>query len=177
MRAIHLVTATALCLVGAGCNHMTTRVPGVLDLRSDGSDVPVDNSPPKAESRSGFDSLLWGDGAQGAGQTTVVDRKYWIIGLIGIGNESATEEINAAVGNGAFRNVTIGEEYTFGDMAVGFCGSFIPLAGCVVHMQQGGSPMDFKMSGTHVKIIADGGGALPPSGEEPTPPAPVPGEE
>jgi hypothetical protein len=129
----------------SGCYHITTKVPGVLDLRSDGSGAETDSAGPKDGSRTGFDAILWGDGVQGSGQVTVVDRKYWFIGLIPMGNESATEEIGSATGTGALKGVMIGEQYTLIDFGIGFCATYIPIAGCFV------PPRDFKLSGSRVK--------------------------
>lgn len=147
-----LAPLLAVLAFGVGCNHITTKVPGVLDLRSDGSDAAVDSTAPKEAPRAGFDGLLWGDGVQGSGQVTVVDRKYWLLNLLAMGNESATEEINAAMGDGGLKGVTIGEQYTLGDFGIGFCASGIPIAGCFVSPGQG--PRVVKLSATRVKAGA-----------------------
>jgi hypothetical protein len=141
-----------------GCNHVTTRVPGILDMRTEGGDAPT--APAKVTSRSGFDSILWGDGVKSAGsQVSIEDRKYWIIRLINIANESATEEINEALGpKGVARKVSVGDTYTLMDFAVGLCGSIIPLAGFAL------PPFTATFEGT---LIQAGGGS--PIGE-PAPP-------
>ncbi len=165
-----LLACTALALAGAGCNHITTRVPGVLDLRSDGSGAPAESQPAKAESRTGFDAILWGDGVQGSGSVTVVDRKYWLIkGLFPIANESATEEIAAATGDGALRNVHIGELYSGWDFGISVIVGIIPvvdfIAPCVM------PPLDVTFSGTRVKVAGTGDVAEPPAPTgEPEPP-------
>ena len=170
MRAPLLATALAL-VSGAGCLHITTKVPGVLDMRSDASEVPAETKPATG-GRDGFSSILWGDGTQGTSNVTIQDRKYWVIGLIPVFNDSATEEIQAAVGDGVLRNVVIGEQFTLLDMGLTYCAEPV-ISVCTLGL--GGilglvlPPFDFKMTGTRGKAVSAGA-------EEPPPPA-APGEE
>jgi hypothetical protein len=155
MRLLSL--AVALCAIG--CNHIDTRVPGVLDLRSDASDAPVDQTAPKAEARAGLDGFFYGDGAiQSGAQVTVVDRKWWLFkGLVPVTNESATEEIAAAVGDSALRNVKFGEQESWMDVALVFASAGIPFVSTTLALVLM-PPLDVTMTGTHVKTPA----AAPP---------------
>jgi hypothetical protein len=166
---------TLLAIVFAtGCNHIDTKVPGVLDLRSDASDAPVDTTAPRAEARSGTDAFIWGDGAiQSGTQVTITDRKWWLLkGLVPISNESATEEIAAAVGDSALRNVKLGESLSWMDVAVSIVPAGVPFVGTTIEYAVM-PPMDVTMTGQHVRTPA----APPPSLPAPlagpnAPPAP-----
>lgn len=178
MRTLALVAALA---AGAtGCTHITTTVPGVLDLRSDGSAATVETKAATGE-RSGFDAIMNGDGVKGTSDVMIEDRKYWVCSLFPVLNPSATEEISAAVGTSAMRNVRIGEQYTLLNWGVSVCVSLIPLvniAGLVM------PPRDFRFWGTRLakegqppgvhaerSAAADG---LPPASATPTGPAEPP---
>lgn len=166
MRAIALSLATAL--VASGCLHITTKVPGVLDLRSDAAEAPANPKPPTG-GRDGFDSILKGDGVQGKDNVTIDDRKFWVIGLIPLRDDGGPELINAAIGDGALRNVTIGEQFTLLD-SLGYGIATDVISVCTFGL--GGilgavmPPWDFKMTAVRCKA----GSAEPP------PPAPAPGE-
>ena len=163
---------TAIAVLGAassGCYHITTHMPGVLDLRSDASEAPTDSKPSK-DARSGFDGILWGDGVDGAGTVSVDDRKYWVLGLFPVANESATEEVQSAVGDGALRNITVGEQVTPVDAGVFFCAEPV-ISFCTLGL--GGllafvlPAIDFKLTGTRATTIA----TAVPMDEPPAPPA------
>jgi hypothetical protein len=174
MRAISILAVTALAL--CGCQHITTKVPGVLDLRSDATEVPANPKAP-AGARDGLDSWIKGDGVQGKDNITISDRKFWVIGLIPLRDDSGTELINQAMGDGVLRNVTIGEQVTVMDSVGDYCflGVAIPctlgigsLLSFVMYPTVGLSPMDFKMTAVRAKAA---------SGEPPPPtPSPAPGE-
>jgi hypothetical protein len=130
MHRLHLV----FCIVVAtqltsACTHITTKVPGTLDLRSDGSSLPASTmttSLPSDLARSGFDGFVKGEGVQQYGsRVTVADRKVWFIGLVAVMNESATEEIQAALGSDALRRVKIGESHTIVDVAIVYVGNLV----------------------------------------------------
>jgi hypothetical protein len=126
MRNVIPAVVAVVMAAGAGCHHITTRVPGTLDMRSDGAGATPGKTDPKKVpadiARTGFDSILWGDGvAANSGATIdVSDRKYWAIGLISIANESETEELNAVLANGGVRKVVIGEKESGTDVLIGF---------------------------------------------------------
>ena len=116
-----LLSVLSLTAVAAtGCLHTTTKVPGVLDMRTDGSGAAsrtVSVKDPEL-AREGFGSFLWGSGVQGTKEIAVEDRKWWIIDLIPMFNESATEEIKAGLGSGAIRNVKIGDQLQLMDVGL-----------------------------------------------------------
>src|SRR5688572_29461011 len=131
-----LAVVAALVAVSTGCRHVTTKVPGVLDLRSDGSSAELAKDAPKTSpqlTRTGLDSIIYGDGVAVAGSDiTIVDRKYWVLGLIGVLNESATEEISAALGDGAMKNVKVGDTYSPTNILIRIVGPAIPVVGQVL---------------------------------------------
>lgn len=173
MRKPLLLALAAASVAASACNHVTTKVPGVLDLRSDGTEAPAETSAP-AGGRSGFDSWISGAGLQGTSQITIEDRKFWLLRLFTISNESATEEINAAMGpSGGLRSVTIGDTFSGTDlllsMGIGLCTA--PLAGI------GGlvvPPFTATVSGTRIKGGVPEPAFEAPSSDSPPADAPVP---
>lgn len=111
------------------CMHITTKVPGTLDMRSDGAEASADTSVVqygKDVSRTGFDAIVSGDGVQQSGShVTIADRKLWALAYFPIMNESATEEIQAALGKGALRKVKVGQTYSVIDVAILYGGSLV----------------------------------------------------
>jgi hypothetical protein len=176
----------ALCAaLSTGCYSFTANVPGVLDLRSDGSQASVssDKLPPGEHTRDGVGGFMFGNGLQpGAApaDVTIEDRHWWAIGLFTIMNPSIKEEVQAALGKGAMRKVYIGEEQTFMDIGLtigmsivagiipGVNGILIPLVRAIT------PPMTSKLSGTRIAVSGApaGGEAMPP----PTDPMPPPAE-
>ncbi len=116
-----LAASVSMPLLVASCMHYQTEIPGVLDLRSDGSaaaSAPVKNMPSGDVNRSGFNSIFSGDGLKTRdGKVTVEERHYWIIGLIPIFNTSARDELDAALGNAVLRDVTLSYEEDIVDVA------------------------------------------------------------
>lgn len=163
----------ALVLLSSACHHVTTKVPGVLDLRSDGSEAAVAKDAPKTSeetARTGFGAIMNGDGVTGTSNVSIVDRKYWIIGLIPIMNESATEEIQAAMGDGAMRNVKVGDSFTVTDIGISIAGGFlswVPVVGLVNLILP---PFDVTVSGTRIETAAGGTPVEPPPPTEGAPP-------
>lgn len=123
-----LLVVVALSTTTA-CSHITTKVPGTLDMRTDGAEATLDTTAPqygRDVARTGFDAILSGDGVQQSGaHVTVVDRKLWALRYFPIMNESATEEIQAAMGKGALRKVKIGETDSVIDIGILYGGAFI----------------------------------------------------
>lgn len=163
-----------LALLCSACNHVTTKVPGVLDLRSDGSGATAAKEAPKASPemmREGFSGIMYGDGLAGTADVTIVDRKYWVLGLVPILNESATEEIQAALGDGAMRNVKIGDSETGTDIIMSIVVRAIPVVNVLGLIMP---PFDVTVSGTRIDT-AGGAGLVeppPPTGApSPAPPA------
>lgn len=169
-RQVRALTAVVLAALIGGCSHITTKVPGVLDLRSDASAVAVETAGLPTQPRSGTDGIVYGEGVQlgpGADKVKVVDRKYWAIGLIPILNDSATEELTVAMGTGALRDLTMGEEVsiTGAALAVGAqVANVVPVVGQLVSLVGALTlpPFDMKVSGTRIKgdgVPAAGGGS------------------
>jgi hypothetical protein len=158
---VSFVVAVAFAAAGSsGCMHISSEVPGVLDLRSDGADAPVkaDALPSNDASRSGFGAFFSGAGAQGSSDVTIEDRNTLVaVGpliLMSVVNSSSTEEWRAALGNdGALRNVTLGEQISIGafgaTLVKGIC--LCPVIGGWV-----APTIDFKASGTRIGQTASG---------------------
>lgn len=172
-----LLVLTLAVLTASGCQHITTRVPGTLDMRSDGATAAAAPLPPAvptmiagSTTRRDFDAILWGAGVQPSGSHVgLEDRKYWLIGLIPIGNTSASEEITAAMGTEALKNVVMGETFGVYDIAITLltptiAGFLTVGAGSAVNLVL--PPMTFTLQGDR---IATGRAELPPALRAPTP--------
>ncbi len=178
MRAPSSVVVATVCSglvgllgLGGGCMHITSEVPGVLDLRSDGAEAPVTTTPLPASdvTRDGVGGFFSGAGAQGSSDVTIEDRNSLVaIGplvLMSVLNSSSTEEWQAVVAtDGALRNVTIGEQISLGAIGAtlvkGVC--LCPIIGGWV-----APTIDFKASGTRVggfgSAAAERETSIPPS--------------
>jgi len=144
-RVVPLVAAVSL---GAGCTTVTSKIPGVLDLRSDGADAPV-NSAALPPARSGFDGFAYGEGVKGGADVVIEDRSHFVLNLVPIANEFSTDEWRTAIGDQALRNVAITEQYTVMTWAVGFVKGLIPVVGGFIT-----GTWDFRARGT--RILASG---------------------
>ena len=166
LRGTAFVVVVNLC--AGGCTHITTKVPGVLDLRSDGS---LEEKAKKPDApRGGLDGLLWGSGVTGDAAVVVEDRKYWIVGLVPVFNESATEEIAQALGGKALASPKIGERYALADVGLSFCGALIPCGVCLVEPWEiPGSPRDVLFSGVRIDVAPQGMPPAPPADAVPNP--------
>lgn len=166
--AIAPLLALAALAAGGGCHHLTSKVPGVLDMRTDGSGAAA--APRKAGTgeRTGFDGLMYGDGVQGTNELKVTDRKYWVCSFFPIINESATEEITVALGpGGALKNCRIGEQYTIMNWLTQTVVSILPVVSVLNIIMP---PHDFYFHGVPV---AGASAAVPlPASDTPPPPPP-----
>lgn len=175
MRLVFASAAALVCALGSGCMHITSEVPGVLDLRSDGADTPVrgDALPATEASRSGIGGFFSGAGTQGTSDVTIEDRNSLVaIGplvLMSVLNSSSTEEWRAAIGqDGALRNVTVGEE-----ISLGAIGAWIVKSTCLCPIVGGwvAPTIDFQGSGTRIGYGGSGGSSPAPERELSIPPA------
>jgi hypothetical protein len=132
---------------GAGCSTVTSKIPGVLDLRSDGAAAPVNTGalPPP---RSGFDGFAWGEGVKGGPDVVIEDRSHLALNLVPIANESSTEEWRTAIGDQALRNVAITEQESLMAVVVGIAKTCTCILGVV------SGTWDFRARGT--RILASG---------------------
>jgi hypothetical protein len=104
-------------LASSGCFHVASKLPGVLDLRSDGGDCVVDHRPlPANATRKGFDAFAYGSGVSGTADVVIEDRNHYVINWMPIFNASSAEEWQSAVGRGALRDIAITER--FGGMSL-----------------------------------------------------------
>jgi hypothetical protein len=159
------------CIVGAscalvifassGCYHVTSKVPGVLDLRSDGADSTVDSSQlPKGATREGFDAFAYGAGVTGAADVIIEDRNHYVIDLMPVFNESSSEEWKAALGDGALRNIAITEQLGGMSFLVSVVKSCIPCVGGFIN-----GTWDFRARATRIQVTSS------PRDESMVPPA------
>ena len=126
------VALVVVALASAGCFHVTSSIPGVLDLRSDGSEAPVEDKPlPTSDAtRDGVGSFFLGSGAQGGSNVKIENREHflglWVAFFIHPLNGDVDDEWSAVLANnGAARNVSIGEQLTImgwaNEMLRGLC--------------------------------------------------------
>ncbi len=113
-----------------GCLHVTSKIPGVLDLRSDGADAPVNDEPlANGATRSGFDAFAYGGGVTGTTDVQIEDRNHFILALVPVANESSTEEWKQALGDGHLRNITVNEQFGVMTWFVAFAKGLVPFVG------------------------------------------------
>jgi hypothetical protein len=96
-----------------GCLHIQTELPGVLDLRSDATEAPIQVAPPPpgdAVAREGLERFALGAGVVGTTDITIEDRTHYALAFFPLFNDHGTQEWAAAQGEGALRNVVLGEE-------------------------------------------------------------------
>ena len=164
----------------AACQHYQTDLPGVLDLRSDGAEAPLETRPlPADAARQGLEA--WMKGAGTSGTTTVVaeDRALWALRLFPLG-DGAKGEVAVALGkDGALRALALHEEISAFDAALFGCTLPIPCVdlGTLVMLPS----FTVQLTGTRVQPTAapeaGDGGAGPPVGALPfaAPAEPTPG--
>ncbi len=184
MQNLHRTVCTVAVLVASlastGCYSFTANVPGVLDLRSDGSaatPLTAEKLPVGETSREGFGSFFTGAGAQATGaDVTIEDRHWWVLGLFNIVNTSAKEEMQAALGKNAMKNVYVGEQMTLIDGAItivpniiGSVLSWTGIGALIYIFDLFTPPMTFQASGTRIAASAGADMATPPPTDTPPP--------
>jgi hypothetical protein len=126
-----------LCAAGA-CFHHQAYLPGVIDLRSDGSGLRAAGTHLKDDprvTRTGADALTQGAGLSIVGnEMRIEERHFWLAGSIPILNESPTPELEAALAaGGALTHLEIGEELGAIDaVAYLFVPMVVPMSGWVL---------------------------------------------
>ncbi|MCC7070930.1 MAG: hypothetical protein IT383_06395 [Deltaproteobacteria bacterium] len=107
--------AVTVVALASGCFHHQAYLPGVIDMRTDGSGLPAPGklapSDPR-QTRNQLEGVALGQGLTIAGSdVTVDDRHFWVVGLIPIFNDSATPELEAALATaGTMTRLEIVEE-------------------------------------------------------------------
>lgn len=116
-----LLLLAVLAVSSTGCFHMRADLPGVLDLRSDGSEAAVDNTAlPADAARDGIGGFFSGGGVQGTKGDVTIENRVTFLTLGGAFfiyplNDNTNDEWRTVLGKeGAARNVTIGEGITGG---------------------------------------------------------------
>jgi hypothetical protein len=119
-----LLVLSALALASAsGCFRYQTRIPGVIDLRSEGAGLsgePAKNAENPDVTRDAATAILAGDGLKATGtRVAIEDRTFWVLGLIPIYNPSMHEELSAALGHGhGLRHLKIKEQVGIMDVGI-----------------------------------------------------------
>lgn len=162
-------------LLASGCFRYRTRVPGVVDLRSDASDVPRAHPAEPDDrdlARDRGSRILEGEGVRTDGSlVTVEDRHVFLRGIIPVWNTSAHEELASALAlSGGLAEVEIGEEQGPVDAAIALLASFLPLAGYLLP-----STYTFHASGEALALDGRARGRRAPS-PSPLPLPPPPGD-
>jgi hypothetical protein len=162
---IPLVLAVAM---GSGCIHTNTKLPGVLDLRSDGSDAAPSTEPFKGTeeiSREGFGSYINGEGLKITGDKVVIEDRNWhLVGLVHIVGDMAAAEYAALPKGTALRSVKIGDALTGTDVVLEIVPSllaWIPIVG-LINLINLAPHMTITMTGTRIQSSGGGGGAVEP---------------
>ncbi len=156
MRAKTNLVVLMLCGVTAtsvGCNRHAMRLPGVVDMRTDGTGAEpgkVDLTTVSQHVRPEFSGLMEGEGIGVRGpEITVEDRAYWLIRVIPVYNNSIDEELQGMLeaSGGGVRNLHLGEEFMFIDWALSVVAQFIfPLTAWVL------PPFTAQVSGLPLKL-------------------------
>jgi hypothetical protein len=127
--AVGLVTSCAL----AGCQHYSTRIPGVLDLRDDVSvtatalapapPLPPSSPPhlPPSVARSGLAALVQGAGVSGGVDVTVEERAFWLLGLWALHDGNASSDLESVLATHALTHITLTQQSTWLDVALTTC--------------------------------------------------------
>jgi hypothetical protein len=110
-------------VAGTGCMHTNTVLPGVLDLRSDGSTATVNKDKVEVKGddvkRDGFGAIMSGDGLQIEGEKVrVEDRNWHLLGLIHVINDHGEAEFAALPKTGALKNVHVGDRLAGTDVVI-----------------------------------------------------------
>ncbi|MDP2344187.1 MAG: hypothetical protein Q8O67_24730 [Deltaproteobacteria bacterium] len=172
-----LLLVLCVAFASTGCSHVSSQIPGVLDLRSDGSEAATitEALPASDATRDGVGGFFLGTGATGSSEVVVENRAHflglYIAFLIHPLNGDVEDEWKAVLGkDGAARNVSIGEKLSImgwaNEMLRGLC--CLPV---FVFM-----PLSVDMTGEATRIKGGGSSArdesttpaFPPAGSAPT---------
>jgi hypothetical protein len=134
-----VVIVFAAAVSSAGCFHHQAHLPGVIDMRTDGSGLPAPAKPKTSTDRKvtrpSSEALVEGAGLSLAGrELSIEDRHYWIFGSIPIYNESPTPELQAALDvGGAVTTIEVGEDMdAIGVLAAMFVPLVLPVTAWVL---------------------------------------------
>lgn len=193
MRLLGLALAVGGAVGLAGCFHYTADVPGVLDLRSDGSQAapneealvaPAPSAPgeePPALRRDGVAAILEGDGVVEQGTRFTLEDRHWFLGatawfpgLFLTFNDSSAEELDAALGGQALRNLRLGHKLMMTDVLLTVGVGLIPVVGTCASLLVAPRPWTFTASGERVRTASL---ARKPAPEKPEAPPPAPPSE
>lgn len=154
--------------------HNTSKLPGVLDLRSDGSGAAPQNDAVKTSpevTRDGLGGWMSGEGLKVAGdKVSIEDRQWHILGLFPAFNDMGAAEYAALPKGMAMRGVKVGDAIGTTDVILQIVIGAIPCVSCANVAPR----MTVSVSGARVQ---GGGGAAieaaPPPDATPPPEPPV----
>ena len=137
-----MASALALILMAGACFPYHSRIPGVLDLRSDGMQAQkaplpaeVNDSSIQGGPRQGLESFFLGKGMQTFGSKIAIeDRTYWLFWILPMFNKSVAEEISSATRGQALREVHLQQQYALNDVLIVYGSQFlnmVPVVGNV----------------------------------------------
>ena len=151
------IAAIVVAFSFTGCLHTTNVLPGVLDMRTDGSGAAAGTPVPASAARTGFDGFAYGNGGTGGTDVVIEDRAHFAIALVPIFNESSTEEWQAALGDGALTNIVIADQFSVMTFVVSFVKGLIPFVGSFIT-----STADHRVTAKRVQATSGGSSAHPP---------------
>jgi hypothetical protein len=133
--------ALSAMLVATSCTHVEVALPGVLDLRSDASELAGDRRPsttPVEVEREGMDATFGGAGPSAAGPGVSVEgRVWWLASFFRLADGGVDEGLRAVLGahapggnnaSRALRNVVVTEEITGAESIAFYCLLPVPCA-------------------------------------------------
>ena len=129
----------------SACFPYHSRIPGVLDMRSDGmaaapAPLPEESKAEKVEGgpRDGVQGFFLGSGMQSFGSRIVIeDRTYWLLWIFPMFNKSVVDEVNNASRGQALRQVQLQQEYAVNDVIIVFGAqllNMVPVVGNVASL-------------------------------------------
>jgi hypothetical protein len=158
-----------------GCYRYATDIPGVLDLRSDGTEAPSRSEPPVAPEakREGLLALFAGPGVREDGaDITVEDRHVFggatllAPGLFLLTNDSAFPELKATLREEGLRDLRVGQRRTGMDVALELGVAMVPGLGCATLLV---APRPFTFTASGRRVVLQPPQALPAEAEGGTP--------
>jgi hypothetical protein len=155
----------AALAISAGCRHVTNDIPGVLDMRTDGSGAPANTAVSPSAARTGFDALMQGNGVTGTSDITIEDRTHFVLSYVPILNDrGSTPEWNTALGDGALTNIVIKDQYALITWGVSFLKNLIPVVGSFI-----AGTADHTVTARRVRVNGAASSTTPTD----TPPTPI----
>lgn len=144
-KSLWIVPALLLAFGLSACFPYHSKIPGVLDLRSDGMSAEPAPLPEEVRAekvggapRDGFEGFFLGQGMQSYGSKIMIeDRTYWLFWVIPMFNKSVAEEVANASRGQALRQVHLQQEEAINDVIIVYGAQFlnmVPAVGSIAAM-------------------------------------------